>query len=419
MDTYLKTSPVSSQNIMSIATMATNSGGPYPHGDAPPPYTPSSSNVYTPPSETLRYQHSSTFNNEASTSSANQTNPYDARPRTDSGLSFGILPSLGASLPRPIAIPATSANLGSPFLRAFAPVLEEKYQMPREVFLRFLDDLNRAAVASPPVLVLGLAGDIVSMVPLATAQIVGNSVSAAATLTKVGMSKGRTELCIRKANRELFAPRGLRVDLVKLDVIARVAGIPILNDKGKIEKHEFLLRPLDSTEEQQSISAQERRLQALEPWIAPLDLTPLPELNVPDNLVSRMHAATSESQRRREEKKMIKDRTKSFKDWTKDSRKAQEEYEKDMAKIEKEARKAEREDDARKTEKRLRELEKKREKCEREFEKEMRKVHKDRVKDDKEEKGARRVLWILVRSLDDASLEDAPSLDNLYGVLSN
>ena len=63
-----------------------------------------------------------------------------------------------ASLPRPIpgplsttpylekvvAIPATSPKLGSPFLRAYPPALEQ-FGIPQDVFLDFLDGLNRVA----------------------------------------------------------------------------------------------------------------------------------------------------------------------------------------------------------------------------------------------------------------------------------
>ncbi|KAF5531585.1 cytochrome P450 oxidoreductase [Fusarium mexicanum] len=308
---------------------------------------------------------------------------------------------------RPIAIPATSSKLGSPFLRAFPPILEQQYHLPREVFLRFLDDLNRAAVASPPVQILGLAGSIVSMIPLHTAQIVGSSVNAAATLSTYAISKSRSELCISTANKELFMPRGLKAEFTKLDVVARFARMPILNDEGKIEKNSMILGPLEDMSAQSSVTVQQRRLQALEPWIAPLDLTPLPELHVPDNFVSKMHASTSERQRKKEEKKMTKDRAKAHDDWTEDSRKAREDYEKEMRKIGEELAKAQRKhvDEPRKLEKELKKLDREREKCEKEYEKEMRKVDKDRRKDDKEEEGVRKVLWLLIRPIGNGLME--------------
>ncbi|KAF5538911.1 cytochrome P450 monooxygenase oxidoreductase [Fusarium phyllophilum] len=167
-------------------------------------------------------------------------------------------------LGKPIAIPATSSKLGSPFLRSFPPILEDQYHLPREVFLRFLDDLNRAAVASPPVQILGMAGSIVSMIPLHTAQIVGSSVNAAATLSTYAISKSRSELCISTANKELFVPRGLKAEFAKLDVVARYARMPILNDEGKIEKNSMILGPLEDVSAQSPVTVQKHRLQALE-----------------------------------------------------------------------------------------------------------------------------------------------------------
>ncbi|RMJ15226.1 hypothetical protein CDV36_005144 [Fusarium kuroshium] len=309
-----------------------------------------------------------------------------------------------SSLQKPIAIPATSSKLGSPFLRAFPPVLEERYGIPQGTFLRFLDDLNRAAVASPPVQVLGLAGSIVSMVPLQTAQIIGSSVNVAADLATFAVSKSRSELCISKANQELFAPRGLRVELAKLEAVARFAQIPILDSEGKVEKDALILGPLEDALEQSSMSVQQRRLQALEPWIAPLDLTPLPELHVPDNFISKMHASTSERQRMKEEEKATKHRVKAQESWSKDLQKAEEDYEKEMRKIEKKTVKAHKKHikDER-VEKKLRKLEKEKQKCDEEYEKDITKANEGWRKDDKEERSVRKVLWILIRSLDDTS----------------
>lgn len=307
------------------------------------------------------------------------------------------------SLQKPIAIPATSSKLGSPFLRAF-PLVLERYGLPRETFLKFLDDLNRATVASPPVKVLGLAGSMVSMVPLQTTQIIGSSVSVASDLATFAMSKSRSELCISKANQELFAPRGLRVEIAKLDAVARCAQMPILDSDGKIDKNASILSPLEDALEQTSMTAQQRRLQALEPWIEQLDFTPLP-VHVPDNFMSKMHASTSERQRKKEEEKMAKNRVKAHEDWSKDLQKAEEDYEKDMRKLEKKTIKAQKKHtkDEQKLEKKLGKLEQRKERYEEDYQKDIAKAHRDWRKDDKEEKSVRKVLWILIRSLDNIS----------------
>jgi hypothetical protein len=175
---------------------------------------------------------------------------------------MSVLCQPSPGLQQPIAIPATAATLGSPFLRAY-PIELESYGFSSQPFLSFIDELNRLMVVSPPVRVLGLAGDIVSLVPLATAQIVGGAVSTVATLTTIGMSKGRSELFIRESNENLFAPRGFKVNIVKLEVVAKAAGIPILDPTGKVLRDTGLLPPIEALES--DISGQQRRLVALAP----------------------------------------------------------------------------------------------------------------------------------------------------------
>lgn len=300
------------------------------------------------------------------------------------------------SLQQPIAIPATAANLGSPFLRAY-PVELEAYNLPVSDFLSFIDELNRLMVVSPPVRVLGLAGDIVGMVPLATAQIVGGAVKAASVLTSHGMSKGRSELFIKEANRKLFTPRGLKADIVKLEVVARVARIPILDAGGKVTKDSRLLTPASGLDP--DLSAQQRRLIALAPYTSPLELLPSPHQNVPNNIFDKMHASASERQRSSEEKKSLKKRGKAHEDRQKDMAKTRKDYEKDMDKINKDEEKV-RAKEVRKPEKladELKKLDRERSKVQRNFEEEMQKLDGEPRKKDKEEGEVRKILWLLIQ----------------------
>lgn len=310
-----------------------------------------------------------------------------------------------APLAKPIAIPATDGKLGSPFLRAYAPALE-RHGIPRETFLSFLDELNRSVVASPPLRVLGLAGTAVSFVPLHTAQVVGRAVGAAADLAAYGVSKGRAEACLRAANRELFGPRGLEVEIARLEALARLAGMPILDaESGKVDKRAPLLGPLEDLAEVGELGVQERRLRALEQWIEPLDVSLLPQVEVPSGALEKVSAAASERQRRKEEEGLMKKRHKAFEGYEEGSQKARDDYDKDMRKLERKEAKAlaKNSDDQRKLDKRLEKVEKKRGKVARGFEEEMGKVEKDRTKDDKEEKGVRKILWLVIRSVDGSS----------------
>lgn len=304
---------------------------------------------------------------------------------------------------KPIAIPATSHKLGSPYLRAYPSILAT-YGISRDTFLDFLDKLNCVSVASPPVQVLGLAGTLVSFVPLHTAQIVGGAVNAAANISTYAMSKGQTQVLLRNANETLFAPHGLKLEIARLDAVAKLTGMPILNDSGKVEKNLSVLAPIMEAEdlETEPISVQQRRVEAMVPWIQPLEVTPLPEINTPDNIWSKLHAKASERQRGKEEKKFLKDRRKAHKDYDKDSKEAQHELDKKTRELFKEEQKILRKEKGKKLDSELRKVEKEREKVKREYEKEMRSVEKDTRKDDKEEEGIRKILWIVIRNSDDA-----------------
>lgn len=342
----------------------------------------------------------------ASSSSQIATRPTTIQPESQPSIASSVAtryPTTTSSsgLRKPIAIPATTPALGSPFLRAYPPSLEN-FQISRELFLHFLDDLNRVAVANPPLAVLGLAGQIVGFVPLATAQIVGASVQAAATAGTVAVSKGRTELFLRDANRTIFAPRGLNVEIAKLNALAKLADIPILDSDGKLDKRATLLAPIeqDDVSGTQSLTGQQRRLQAMEPYVAHLDIEPLPEIETPSNPLSKWSKAASERQRKKGEEKNIKSRGKASEKFHKEMAKLDEEFAKEMQKLDKEEAKARKEKEPEKVEKELRKVEKEREKEVREYGKEQAKIGKDRIKDDKEESGMKKILWLMIRNLD-------------------
>lgn len=314
-------------------------------------------------------------------------------------------------LHKPIAIPATSHKLGSPFLRAYPPILAT-YGISQDIFLDFLDKLNRVSVASPPVQVLGLAGTLVSFVPIHTAQIVGGAVNAAANLSTYAMSKGQTEILLRNANETLFAPHGLKLEVARLDAVAKLTGMPILNASGRVEKNLSILGPIAEIEnhEPEPITVHQRRFAVMEPWIQHMEVSPLPEVNAPDNIWSKLHAKASERQRGKEEEKLLKDRRKAVKEYDKDSKEAQHELEKKTRELLKEEQKILRKEKGNKLESELRKVEKERGKVQREYEKEMRSIEKDKRKDDKEEEGIRKILWVVIRTLNDGyngtTLED-------------
>ncbi|KAK1149702.1 hypothetical protein N8T08_005255 [Aspergillus melleus] len=182
----------------------------------------------------------------------------------------------------PIAIPATGSSNDSPFTRAYAPILAD-YNLPRESFLSFLDQLNKVVATSPPLQVLDATGGVLQSVPiLFPLHWIGSAVSGLANLGSQGVSKSRTDSAIRQANKDIFGPRGLKAEIAKLDALAHVANIPILDSQGKVSRQTPLLQRLlnesgdDFNEPIESLDLQQRRIKILQPWIADLELEILP-----------------------------------------------------------------------------------------------------------------------------------------------
>jgi hypothetical protein len=213
-----------------------------------------------------------------------------------------------------IAIPAIAHKVGSPILRAWPPALE-RTGLTKADFLDFIDRLNRVTVNSPPIQVLGLVGNVVGMVPLATAQAVGGAINMGAMLAGAAVRMGHTEMLLREANRDLFQPLGLNVKLAKMAAVAQMAGIPIVGMDGKIDRKSHILPPLSRDDgSHQPIGVHQRRLMALQPYLSPLEYEGMPELGTPSNYLLRMHQLVSARAAAKEEQKMMKKRSNPRKD---------------------------------------------------------------------------------------------------------
>ncbi|KAJ5952402.1 uncharacterized protein N7479_010815 [Penicillium vulpinum] len=186
---------------------------------------------------------------------------------------------------KPIAIPAITSSSDSPFIRAYPPILKN-HQLSKESFLAFLDQLNKDIAASPPLQVLDVTGGILNSVPiLFPLHWIGSAVSGLANMSSQGMSKSRTDSSIKKANKDIFGPRGLRVEIAKLDALAHVAKLPILDSQGKVNRQAPLFLQLQNDASIANAGADERqqqelnlqqRIRTLQPWIAELEFEVLP-----------------------------------------------------------------------------------------------------------------------------------------------
>ncbi|EEA19226.1 hypothetical protein TMatcc_010219 [Talaromyces marneffei ATCC 18224] len=216
----------------------------------------------------------------------NTENPPTSEPTQESSK---FAQSQSKPMKKPIAIPAVDSTFDSPFIRAYAPILKD-YKLPQEVFFSFLDRLNKAISSSPPLQVLEATGGVLNAFPiLFPLHWIGSAVSGIAKLGNSGMSKSRTDNLLKDANRDIFGPRGLKIEVAKLDALAHIAKIPILDSRGEVSRQAPLLRQLCAVEGRPesfaapiegnielAMDAQQRRLQILQPWIADLELDILP-----------------------------------------------------------------------------------------------------------------------------------------------
>ena len=301
--------------------------------------------------------------------------------------------------PPPYSQYAPTGPQGSPFLRAYPPSLVS-FNISREEFLNILDGLNRVAVQSPPLLALGLVGQVLEVVPISTAQIVGFAVSTASQIGKYALSKGATEAYLRKVNKETFVPRGLKLEVAKLEAMAQVNKLPILDSQGKLRDDMRLLQPILNAQEMQSMGAAQRWLQALEPWVAPLDFESLPAINTDTtSLWGKLHTKASEHERKSAEKKVLKDRNKVADKHHKDVEKAEEKRTRNLAKLERKEQRALADSRGHRMDAKLQKIDERREKAERKHGERMGKADDRSTSKDKEAKAMTKVLWLMIRSV--------------------
>ncbi|KAK6004654.1 hypothetical protein QM012_008516 [Aureobasidium pullulans] len=246
---------------------------------------------------------------------------------------------------QPIVIPQTAPGANNPFVRAYSPTLSS-HDISLATFLAFLDTLNVCLANTPPLQVLDLAGGFVGMVPHHIPALIGSSLQATAKIASAVTSKTRVANLLKSANEEIFAPQGLKVEILTTENLKQKLGIdgtkPLLGDLDK---------------EGLEMSVRDRRLQALEPYTAALEFN-VPEPARQENAIDRLSASQLKRQMAKAEEKAMEARRK--------------ENEKKNKKAEKEDRKAEK--DRKKGKER--------------------KEKKD--KEDKESKAAEKLLWLFV-----------------------
>jgi hypothetical protein len=219
-----------------------------------------------------------------------------------------------AHLDLPIVVPQTSPGAGNPFTHAYSPSLATT-NISLHTFLTFLDTLNICLAQTPPLQILDLAGGIVGSIPHHIPALIGGSLQATAKIANAVTSKTRVARLLKSANEEIFGPQGLKVEILTTEKLKRKLGI----DGSK---------PLlcDSNEKDMEMSVRDRRLQALEPHIAPLVFdVPVPARQT--NAIDRLAAGQLKRQMAKVEEKALearrKENEKADKRAKKDDRKAE------------------------------------------------------------------------------------------------
>ncbi|KAK7442472.1 hypothetical protein VKT23_016069 [Stygiomarasmius scandens] len=131
-----------------------------------------------------------------------------------------------ANLPLPLCLPqiSISARFDSAFARGYNNVLQD-VDISEKMLLDFIDGLNLAIVASPPLRVVDVVGQIIGFVPFHWAMITGIALQTAAQTGMRVLSKTLTDRYLRAANQRLFKPRGLSVRLCTTPaMLALIAG---------------------------------------------------------------------------------------------------------------------------------------------------------------------------------------------------
>ncbi|KAJ3790862.1 hypothetical protein GGU10DRAFT_257429 [Lentinula aff. detonsa] len=127
----------------------------------------------------------------------------------------------------PLCIPRISvnANPASAFARGYNEALES-VGITQEMFLSFIDGLNLAIVASPPLRVVNVVGQIIGFVPNHWTMVASMIVTTSAQVGMRVLSKTLTDHYLRAANLNLFKPRGLSVRLCTTPAMLRLVAPP-------------------------------------------------------------------------------------------------------------------------------------------------------------------------------------------------
>ncbi|KAI5121179.1 hypothetical protein M0805_005980 [Coniferiporia weirii] len=195
---------------------------PHPQYLVPPSYLP------TPPPSTRPsyYQVDSPQPGLSSTTVATEEiSEYSNEDAEALFSGFRRVPSEGIQpLAVPLCIPQTTPGATTLFTRAYSPELQAS-GIEMDDWIKFIDALNLAHTASPPLRVVDMAGMVIGLVPYHWAMIASTCLQVVAKTGIHIISKSLTDRLLRRANAEYFAPRGLRVRICKNAAMRQIIGL--------------------------------------------------------------------------------------------------------------------------------------------------------------------------------------------------
>ena len=179
------------------------------------------------------------------------------------------------------------------------------------------------------------------------------------------MARVRIAKYLDLANRDFFTPRGLHATIAKQGVLSQITGQP---------EGAPLLAPLPQNvpgDPTMYPSIRDRRVQAMQRYIAPLEFQNATDVHHEGNMLDKLSAKMVQRQANKSQKKMIENHAKGQEEESKEREKLEEEEEK----LRKEERKVNE-----KAEKELRKHPDEQAKIEKERSKDMAKINEDRSK---------------------------------------
>ncbi|KAI8817121.1 uncharacterized protein EV422DRAFT_542494 [Fimicolochytrium jonesii] len=221
-----------------------------------------------------------------------------------------VTPPQVPALRAPVCVPQQVAGWDSPIARVYSPELAAAGVDVKD-WMEFVDAINIALIASPPLRVVDTAGLIIGFVPAPWALIAGPIMQTVAQTAAHVISKTLSDRLIRKANTDFFNPRGLVVrlctnramrQLVKIDgpekkppnqalMVAKALGRGAQNFALRLPIP-FMGRIVETFGNQPRVDASEpdvvkRHLSHIEGYVAPVSFDNIPPLKTPESLMDK------------------------------------------------------------------------------------------------------------------------------------